>query len=474
MEGNVSALTDLLAVKEKTQIIKAKIDAMLTASSQSELLGVYTDIMSELGMCYTSLTNQLENQNAAETLQDSETEVVNGISEEADSTVKNDQNEANNDVTEDVVESPVENAEETNETSVSVEEEAAEEAAYAVFYSVNHAAYVAINERMRACVPVRNLAKAFCVPADLTSVAQGQNELSKYKLDKMKPIQIKFLTQKEYDDTIGKAKSMQALLANMPQSTNTTISGDHKVTNFAANNKSTAKGHIGEKPKNSSCGYWDKYDYSSDKYDDYRSDGSRKTSYDFFRSQPYYGQGNKSHSQTAPSTSGITMTDMIECPRELYKAMHDGIDDTSEVCKPHSYENDIIQLSQATYDQMGDFEILIPMINKTVDMIADTRAGWLVDPFIASGKVIDNDYMMDIDYALLDTAIEEWNEENKPFKVMYVEDFDPTIISFKKNIETSAKKYGQNYRELAAMAVYNYVRCIMAYESFKVKHGIIN
>lgn len=468
MEGNVSALTDLLAVKEKTQIVKAKIDAMLTASSQSELLGVYTDIMSELGICYTSLTNQLTNQIAAETLQDSETEVVDGISEEVDNTVENGQDEVNNDVTEDTVESLVENAEEANEADAPVEEEAA----YAVFYSVNHAAYVAINERMRVCVPVRNLAKAYCVPADLTSVAQGQNELSKYKLDKMKPIQIKFLTQKEYDDTIGKAKSMQALLANMPQSTNTTISGDHKVTNFAANNKSTSKGHIGEKPKNSSSGYWDR-DYG-DKYDDYRGDGSRKTSYDFFRSQPYYGQGNKSYSQTAPSTSRITMTDMIECPRELYKVMHDGIDDTSEVCKPHSYENDIIQLSQAMYDQMGDFEILIPMINKTVDMIADTRAGWLVDPFIASGKVIDNDYMMDIDYALLDTAIEEWNDENKPFKVMYVEDFDPTIISFKKNIETSAKKYGQNHRELAAMAVYNYVRCIMAYESFKVKHGIIN
>jgi hypothetical protein len=456
MEENTNATI----VEDKIQWIKNKIDEMLVVSSQSELLDIYTDVVSELGTCYAALTNRFIAQSV--TSQEPEIgEIVDEVEEVLDEPENKLEETANNKIDE---------ALEDDSTPATMS--TGDEPVYAVFYSVNNAAYVAVNERMRMCVPVRNLAKAFCVSADLTSVAQGQNELSKYKLDKLKPIQIKFLTQKEYDDTIGKAKSMQALLANMPQSTNTNISGEHKVTNFAANTKSTSKGHIGEKSKNNSSGHWDR-DYCDRDYGD--NYGEKKSGgYDFFRSKPYAMQNNKFCNTSITSARKVTMTDMIECPYELYKVMHDGIDDTSEMHKPHSYTNDVVHLSDAIYDQMGDFDVLIQIINKTIDKIADTRAGWLVDSFIASGKVIDNDYMMDIDYALLDTAIEEWNADNKPFKVMYVEDFDPTIISFKKNIEVSSKKYVQNRRVLAAMAVYNYVRCLMAYESFKVKHGIMN
>jgi hypothetical protein len=314
-------------------------------------------------------------------------------------------------------------------------------------------------------VPVRNLAKAYCVPADLTSVAQGQNELSKYKLDKLKPIQIKFLTQKEYDDSIGKAKAMQELMANMPTTpTNNTISSEHKVANFAANNKTTSSGHIGEKSKGNA-------------YDSAYGANNKKGGYDFFHSDSYslYKDKNGHGSSNAQSQKiyKVSMTDMLENPRELYKAMHNGIDDIDMSGLPCSYENDIIDIAPAMYAEIDDFEILIPAINKTINAIANTKAGWLVDPFVASYGEVDNDYMMDIDYALLDLAIQDWNETNNPCQIMYVEDFDPTVITFKKNIEAVSKKCMIDKEELAAKAIYNYVRCLMAYQRFKWKRGIM-
>ena len=473
MEGKVSAE----AVSDKMQWIKNKMDEMLTIDSQNELVDIYTEIVAELGTCYAALTSAIMSSEkvfqsdfeAKTSTEPAKGEVETSVeSVEEDNELQPEENEQESATeTETIAERNIdEDIEQDTMPTQAVEDDAP---AYAVFYSLNNAAYVAINERMRACVPVRNLAKAYCVEADLTSVAQGQNELSKYNLDKLKPIQIKFLTQREYDDTIGKAKAMQELMANMPKVENTNTNTEHRVTNFAANNKTSSSGHIGEKTKNNTSGYYSD-SYHSGYYND--SYGKKKEGYDFFRANPY-GLSKTGNQAPVPSVSKITMTDMIENPRELYKAMHDGIDDTAEIGRPCSYENDIIDITPTVYAELDDFEILIPAINATIDAISRTKAGWLVDPFVASGKEIDNDYMMDIDYSLLDLAIQDWNEINAPFQIMYVEDFDPTVISFKKNIQAVAKKYVVDEEELAAMAIYNYVRCLMAYESFKTRRGII-
>lgn len=436
-------------VSDKMQWIKSRMDEMLNADSQDELVDIYTEILSELGVCYAGLIFSIlgSEKTSQPELEDKilqETEAYDEEIAEMEDTIK--------DISEESTEVNADNNE-TDNACVSDDEESP---AYAVFYSLNNAAYVAVNERMRVCVPVRNLAKAYCVEADLTSVAQGQNELSKYKLDKLKPIQIKFLTQKEYDDTIGKAKAMQELMASMPKVENTNINTEHKVTNFATSNNKSSNGHIGEKSNNTS-GYYDT---------------NKKDGYDFFHSCPYwlFETDNKTSVKT---TSKISMTDMIESPRELYRAMHNGIDNESIVEEPKSYHNDIAYISSSTYDDLDDFSTLITVINATIEAISMTKSEWLVTPFIESGNKINIDYMMDIDYSVLNDAIDDWNERNAPMQIMYVEDFDPTIVHFRKNIEAAADKYIVDEKELAAMAIYNYVRCLIAYEEFKTRNGII-
>lgn len=426
---------------EKVQQIKDKMDSMLTADSQDELISIYTQIVGELGACYTELTSAMANNKIKDT-------------EPPDETVQPEENIIATDMVETSEASEVHN--ETTE-DILVQDTEDNTPAYAVFYSMNNAAYVAVDERMHVCMPVRNLAKAYCVAADANSIANGQNELSKYKLDKLKPLQIKFLTQKEYDETIGKAKQMRELLANMPEVTSVNHNTEHKVTNFASNSK-TSSNHIGEKPS-----------YSYDK--SYKS--SYGDGYNYYTSKPYDTLKTTNISHSSPQRFKISLTDAIENPRSLYQMMHDDVDDIADVTRPHSYENDLVSLSSKDYAEISDFDVLIPIINETLHAIEQTRAGWLTDLFIESGKCIDTDYMMDIDYALLDTAIEEWNEINRPSKIMYVEAFDPTIIDFKKNIEAAAGKYGFEKEELASMAIYNYVRCLLAYESFKARNGIV-
>lgn len=361
------------------------------------------------------------------------------------------------------------NASEEDVTSDNVDvqtQESEDEPKYAVFYSLNHASYLALDETLHCCTLVRNLAKAYCVGADVNSIANGQNELSRHNLEKFKPLQIRFLTQKEYDDTIGRAKSMVDLIANLPTVENTEISSEHTVANFATNTKNAVVRNHRTISGNTYANYG-----SSVKHD-------KPKGFDWFNRKPY-GQSDQKTNGVPTNVKKISVTDKLENPRMLYMALHSRIDKFEPGMMPlmSSYENDIPNVNSIHLDTIDDFNELIPLLNMVLTKISVTKSSWLLEDFERSFKMrgisdIDNDYLMDIDYSVLDDAISEWNAHKRPEKsghLMYVEDFDPTIAAFKRNIKNAAKKYNWDERELAAMAIYNYVRCLIAYEEYVCK-----
>ena len=392
--------------------------------------------------CYEQLGHYVDYMEAAYASQTSENEAKTDstIEFEEDTVIDEKcQNEALNDATSDV------------NNSSQIEED--DSPKYAVFYSLNHAAYIALDETLKCCMIVRNLAKAYCVEADVTGIANGQNELSKYNLEKFKPLQIKFLTQKEYDDTIGRAKSMADLIVNMPKVENTEISSEHKVANFATNTKSTTKA----KPN------------VSHNYHSHESDKPKK--FDWFHNKPYE---NKSNNPSDKNIKKITLTDKLENPVQLYATLHHRID-RFNANGMTSYDKDFAQIATGKLNKLDDFDELIPLLNETLERIAITQSAWLLDGFYKGLKTrylvdeINNDYLMDIDYSIMDSAIARWNHQQRPSKsgyLMYVEEFDPTIASFKKNIKEAAKKFVRDEEEMAAKAIYNYVRCLIAYEEY--------
>ena len=390
----------------RKKLIEEKLDSMImNKSSYEALTKAYADVMMLISDLYVSLAFKAK---------------INELDDITDDT--------------DNVESDDTDNVESDDTPV-----------YAVFYSVNNAAYISIDERMKMCIPVRNLAKAYCVKADLTSVAKGKNELSKYKLNKLKPIQIKFLTQKEYDETIGKAQSMKELIANMPKTeTNSRIDSSHKVANFAKNTKNK---------------YNNSYSLGRDHYYD-DSHGDRY--YDTFI--------NNANSKKKKFEQSISMTDMIQNPCMLYKAIHHNIDDSDVSNKIDSYDNDYVLLNEKQYDNILEFDMIVSIINKTISSIRETKSEWITDVFAKYAWSINEDYMMDIDYELMNDAVDEWNSEYND-KIMYLEDFDPTIISFKENIEKVTYEYVVDECEVAGMAIYNYVRCLIAYQRYTDNHA---
>lgn len=384
--------------------------------------------------------------------------------------------------------------------------------AYVVFYSKNHAAYVSIDEKRHACVPVRNMAKAYCVKADVSSIAAGQNELSKYRLDKMKPLEIKFLTQKEYDETIGRAEKMKDILAAIPDKPSVDITANHTVTNFASSSENTGKSHIGEnrpsnygegwdnanwrnyparKPCYNDYGYYGDYDYWDDcrYYENERID--RKTGYnrgDKKRAKPSKSEAKKAADSKYINGLKTGTKNPEENPMVLYIRMHkhDG-KDIDEICyeKQSSLGYDYETISSTEYIRIAndnDFTILINVINGTIRQIENTKSSWLLNNTVARGFDIEpnftRSYLMDMDYAKLQKAIDFWNEMNDCAPpIMYVEKFDPTINDIGKNIEMLVKELQKENSlinndpmetacTIMSMAIYNYVRCIIAYEIY--------
>lgn len=448
MENNI--------VSEKIKWMKSKMDELPDINSKDELTDAYTELIGELSICYGNLIENIVKTALEGEIRASEEQDVKYIDESIETSTEASE-ETLADVTATLEES--ETDDETIEEDATTEKPESEPTPYAVFYSKNNAAYVAIDKRARRCITVRNLAKAYCVAGDLTSVVQGQNELSKYNIDKLKPIEIKFLTQKEYDDTIGKAKEMQKLIASMPKSVDTgNASTIHKVTNFASDVKSdTSKSHIGEKKDNVN-----------------ENSGS---GYNFFKAKPYNGvydttsynktsYGLASHNKTShnktSSTFKVTMRDALENPRELYKLLHNNIDDGS------SYENDLAYVRQA-YD-INDFDTITDLIRETIRNIENTNSKWIVAWLIEDDEpIVDEEFLMDVDYSLFDKAIDAWTDYYDDTTLIYVEDFDPTILNFKQKIQEVSDKYGIDESDMTAMAIYNYVRCLAAYARYMKK-----
>lgn len=340
--------------------------------------------------------------------------------------------------------------------------------AYAVFYSLNNAGYVMIDERIHACVPVRNLAKAYYTKADANGVAQGQNELSRYDLDKLKPIRIKFLTQKEFDDSIGRAQEMAKLMANVPVKTdNGNVDTNKKVHSFASEKACTAMSHISSERK-SRFSYRDEGYYNE--YPAYYEDNDYP---DFTYPDSYY-RGRKITTATKAPMRGskkcdIPLRDMMENPRALYRAMHVDIDDDDVVGLPVSFENDLPDISMKEYASLDDFEVLLPILNETIVNISKTRSGWLADAYMQNGLDITTDYMIDLDYSLMSEALKDWERRNDHRVIMYVEAFDPTVIDFKKNIKnlvTNGICSEDGVIDMVRYAIYNYVRCILVYDEY--------
>lgn len=463
--------------------LKGKLEQMDSATTKEELTEAYTCIVGILGEHYKSRLNEINavKQEEEKTETQSGESEQNGLCEDQSIT-----QEITQEVTQD--DSDVEERNASDQEDIQETEQSSDvkddSPVYAVFYSLNNAAYVAIDERMRACVPVRNIAKAYYTTADANGIMNGQNELSRYNLDKLKPIQIKFLTQKEYDDTIGRAKEMEKLMANMPTvKDNGKIDLDKKVQNFASGNSSGAGAtHIGSTNKSNSS-YHD--DYSGDRrYSAYYYSGNYHHSFGNPYSQ-YYETDESENADYYNGTSGespsITypvapLRDRMENPRLLYIAMHNGIDDEDVFC-PRSFDNDIPKIDRYNYCDIDDYSVLIPLLNETINKIAGTKSGWLAHVYMSTDMEINVDYMMDIDYSVLDDAIHAWKRKNKGMELMYVEEFDPTIVHFKRNIKylvKTGKCTDDDRYQMMAYAIYNYARCILAYEEYVRENRLTN
>ena len=447
-----------------------RLDELSFVTDKDKLLTLSTEFISEFMSFQSKLIDNLQKsqpdteETAIETseinddnIETSDDETA-GIDETASETVEEDNIESNTDK-----ESEEEPTPETSEVSND------DTPAFAVFYSKNNASYISINEHKR-CVLERNMAKAFYVTADANGIANGQNTLSRYDIDKYKPITIKFLTQKEFDDSIGRAISMKALMENMQVTTSDTIDSAHKVANFATNTKnSDSKGasHIGDKPKSS---YEKNYGF--------RDGYTKKSSgYDFFSSKPYAQDwGNRqSEKKAQEATSTAPLSTRIESPYSLYKALHCNIDD-SDVMLPCSMYRDTPDVTHDDIDglKVNDINTVIELINSTLQRISTTQSGWLIQHIDV--PEITYDYLMDFDYAMLDYALDEWNTQfdDSMFGVLYVEEFDPTVKGFVDNVAKAKTKYnnGESLNEWIEYAIYNFVRCIIAYDNYISSFGM--
>ena len=458
--------------------LKTVYDILLMAKTETDLKDAYINIMNVTSQIYNerlealNTSNDIDDDSNKETDDDADKtpemalESVTEDSKKDEIVITEGYNAQKQAVNEEIV-----NEEAVNEKVVEEPPEAEEPPAYAVFYSINNAAYVAVNDAMHACVPVRNIAKAYCVEADMAAIAVAQNELSKFNLAKLKPIRIEFITQRQYDETIGKAKAMQAIMEAAPITTSKSIDTGHKVANFASNTKNASNTHIGNK--------------SYEKYN---------KGYDFYHSNVDYGN-NKMHNydhtncnlesanEDDASVKLYPFRDQMENPKWLYKSNHVNLDN-DVIPKVRSYGNDIPSFTVKdieNFKQNCDYAI-VNAINETLMRIKDTKASWMTDKLdlihnadLYHGNfMVDTDYILDIDYSLLDDAISEFNLQNETH-IMYVEDFDPTMNNFLRNIyKINGVSYNsvreddiQDVIPLVEMAIFNYTVCLIAYELYK-------